>query len=61
MRGDNTLWLTGADHAGIATQMLVERQLRAEGLDRRQIGRVEFPGGVGSLRVKTPDSAGVRP
>jgi len=42
MRGDNTLWLPGTDHAGIATQMLVERQLKAEGLDRRQIGRPEF-------------------
>ncbi|HVX67775.1 MAG TPA: valine--tRNA ligase [Bryobacteraceae bacterium] len=42
MRGDNTLWLPGMDHAGIATQMLVERKLAAEGLDRRQIGRAEF-------------------
>jgi valyl-tRNA synthetase len=42
MRGDNTLWLPGTDHAGIATQMLVERQLKAEGLDRREIGREEF-------------------
>jgi valyl-tRNA synthetase len=42
MRGDNTLWLPGTDHAGIATQMLVERQLKQEGLDRRQIGRAEF-------------------
>jgi hypothetical protein len=57
MRGDNTLWLPGADHAGIATQMLVERQLKAEGLDRREIGREEFPGGAGSLRFKTPEGA----
>ena len=42
MRGDNTLWLPGTDHAGIATQMVVERQLRAEGVDRRQIGREAF-------------------
>jgi valyl-tRNA synthetase len=42
MRGDNTLWLPGTDHAGIATQMLVERQLAAEGLDRRTLGRPEF-------------------
>ena len=42
MRGDNTLWLPGTDHAGIATQMLVERKLTSEGLDRRQLGRAEF-------------------
>ena len=42
MLGENTLWLPGTDHAGIATQMVVERQLKAEGLDRRQIGRQEF-------------------
>ncbi len=42
MRGDNTLWLPGTDHAGIATQMLVERSLAEQGLDRRQLGREEF-------------------
>jgi valyl-tRNA synthetase len=42
MRGDNTLWLPGTDHAGIATQMLVERKLASEGISRRDIGRVEF-------------------
>ncbi len=42
MRGDNTLWLPGTDHAGIATQMLVERQLASEGTDRRTVGREEF-------------------
>ena len=42
MRGENTLWLPGTDHAGIATQMVVERKLKAEGLDRRTIGRAEF-------------------
>ncbi|MBI1896040.1 MAG: valine--tRNA ligase [Acidobacteria bacterium] len=42
MRGDNTLWLPGTDHAGIGTQMVVERQLAAEGLDRRTLGREEF-------------------
>jgi valyl-tRNA synthetase len=42
MRGDNTLWLPGTDHAGIATQMLVERKLVEEGLDRRTMGRAEF-------------------
>ncbi len=42
MRGDNTLFLPGTDHAGIATQMLVERSLAAEGTTRREIGREEF-------------------
>src|ERR1039457_1827935 len=42
MRGDNTLWLPGTDHAGIATQMVVERKLAEEGLDRRTIGRDKF-------------------
>jgi valyl-tRNA synthetase len=42
MRGDNTLFLPGTDHAGIATQMLVERSLAAEGITRQQIGRAEF-------------------
>src|SRR5580700_8084556 len=39
MCGDIALWLPGTDHAGIATQMVVERQLAAEGLDRRAMGR----------------------
>ena len=42
MKGNNVLWLPGTDHAGIATQMLVERQLAEEGIDRRAIGREEF-------------------
>jgi len=42
MRGDNTLWLPGTDHAGIATQMVVERQLAAEGLSRHDLGREKF-------------------
>src|SRR5580704_9751445 len=42
MRGDDTLWLPGMDHAGIATQMVVERKLAEEGLDRRTIGRDKF-------------------
>ena len=39
MRGDRTLWQPGTDHAGIATQMVVERQLNAEGQKRQDIGR----------------------
>ncbi len=42
MRGKNTLWQPGMDHAGIATQLVVERQLRREGLSRHDIGREEF-------------------
>jgi valyl-tRNA synthetase len=42
MRGRNTLWILGTDHAGIATQAVVERQLREEGLDRHELGREEF-------------------
>jgi valyl-tRNA synthetase len=42
MRGEPTLWLPGTDHAGIATQLLVERQLKLEGLSRQEIGREKF-------------------
>jgi valyl-tRNA synthetase len=42
MRGDNTLWQPGTDHAGIATQMVVERQLNAEGKTRHDLGREKF-------------------
>ncbi len=42
MKGEVTLWLPGMDHAGIATQMVVERQLTKEKLTRRQLGREEF-------------------
>ncbi len=42
MKGFNALWVPGTDHAGIATQNVVERQLAAEGLDRRDIGREKF-------------------
>ena len=42
MRGDNTLWLPGTDHAGIATQIVVERQLDAKGLSRHDLGREAF-------------------
>ena len=42
MRGFLTLWLPGTDHAGIATQMMVERQLATEGKNRRDLGREAF-------------------
>jgi valyl-tRNA synthetase len=42
MRGFNTLWLPGTDHAGIATQIVVERQLEAQGTSREALGREQF-------------------
>jgi len=42
MRGFRTLWLPGMDHAGIATQVVVERELAKENLKRKEIGRTEF-------------------
>jgi len=42
MRGANTLWQPGTDHAGIATQIVVERQLEAKGETRHQLGREKF-------------------
>jgi len=42
MQGYNVLWMPGTDHAGIATQNVVERQLAAEGKDRHDLGREEF-------------------
>ena len=42
MKGEVTLWLPGVDHAGIATQVVVERQLAAEGLNRHDLGREKF-------------------
>ena len=46
MKGDNTLWQPGTDHAGIATQMVVERQLEAEGKTRHDLGREDFIGRI---------------
>jgi valyl-tRNA synthetase len=42
MQGFNALWLPGTDHAGIATQLMVERQLIKEGTDRLSLGREGF-------------------
>src|ERR1700722_9733920 len=42
MRGDTALWVPGTDHAGIATQMMVERQLAEEGTNRKALGREAF-------------------
>src|SRR5918998_5061635 len=42
MRGKDSLWVVGTDHAGIATQMVVERQLESQGVKRAEIGRDAF-------------------
>jgi valyl-tRNA synthetase len=42
MRGETAVWVPGTDHAGIATQMMVERQLASEGKNRRELGREAF-------------------
>ncbi len=52
MRGDNTLWVPGTDHAGIATQNVVERQLAKEHLTRHDLGREKFIERVWSWRTE---------
>ena len=42
MKGFNTLWQPGTDHAGIATQIVVERQLDQQGISRHELGREKF-------------------
>ena len=42
MNGFNTMWLPGTDHAGIATQAVVEKELAKEGITRQQLGREKF-------------------
>ncbi len=56
MRGDNTLWLPGTDHAGIATQMVVERKLGEQGIDRRQLGREKFEERVWQWKTESGDT-----
>lgn len=58
MRGDDTLWLPGVDHAAIAVQNVVERELRREGIERRDIGREEFLRHVWTWVHKTRDAIG---
>ncbi len=50
LRGDNVLWMPGTDHAGIATQNVVERKLAEEGTDRHALGREKFIEAVWSWR-----------
>ncbi|MGD8635143.1 MAG: class I tRNA ligase family protein, partial [Gammaproteobacteria bacterium] len=58
MRGYDTLWQPGTDHAGIATQMVVERQLNAEGLTRTGIGREAFVERVWQWKEQSGDTIG---
>jgi valyl-tRNA synthetase len=55
MRGYNALWIPGTDHAGIATQVVVERQLKAEGLSRHDLGREKFIERVWTWRRESGD------
>src|SRR3954447_27078108 len=52
MRGRNTMWILGTDHAGIATQSVVEKELAAEGVWRDQLGREEFTERVWAWKEK---------
>jgi valyl-tRNA synthetase len=52
LRGDNVLWMPGTDHAGIATQNVVEKKLAQEGTDRHQLGREKFIESVWQWREK---------
>ncbi|MGD8725669.1 MAG: class I tRNA ligase family protein, partial [Desulfobacterales bacterium] len=52
LRGDNVLWMPGTDHAGIATQNVVEKKMAVEGTDRHQLGREKFIAAVWEWRKK---------
>jgi len=56
--GRNALWQPGMDHAGIATQMVVERQLAEEGTDRRSLGRAAFIDRVWSWKAESGGAIG---
>jgi len=60
MKGVPTLWVPGTDHAGIATQMLVEKALAKEGLKRDEIGREEFYAAPGSGRKSMATASHIR-
>ena len=53
MHGDKTLWQCGTDHAGIATQMVVERQLEQKGTDRHELGREKFTEAVWDWKAQS--------
>ncbi|RZJ11742.1 MAG: valine--tRNA ligase, partial [Haliea sp.] len=56
MRGFNTLWVPGKDHAGIATQIVVERQLQEQGQSRHDLGRKNFVEKVWEWKEKSGDT-----
>ena len=56
MLGDNTLWLPGTDHAGIATQMVVSRQLKEERINYRDLGREKFEERVWQWKAQSGDT-----
>ncbi len=56
MQGRKVLWQGGTDHAGIATQMVVERQLNAEGKNRRDLGREAFEQRVWQWKAQSGDT-----
>ena len=56
MQGKNTLWQVGTDHAGIATQMVVERQLQAENLSKHDLGREKFVEKVWDWKKESGDT-----
>jgi valyl-tRNA synthetase len=56
MQGRNVLWMPGMDHAGIATQNVVERQLAAEGTSREQLGREKFVERVWTWKAQSGDT-----
>jgi valyl-tRNA synthetase len=56
MEGENTLWMPGTDHAGIATQNVVEKELAKEGLDRHRLGREAFVERVWAWKEKYGDT-----
>ena len=53
MKGDNTSWVPGTDHAGIATQIVVERQLAEQGVSRHDLGREDFISKVWEWKAKS--------
>jgi len=53
MQGCNTLWLPGTDHAGIATQIVVERQLQDQGISRHDLGRQDFVARVWEWKTRS--------
>jgi valyl-tRNA synthetase len=53
MKGDNTVWIPGTDHAGIATQIVVERQLAEQGINRHDMGREAFTAKVWEWKEKS--------